>query len=98
MAKIYQNQTSLRIQATVGVDITGGTAVIRARAPGSTYVEWPGTTSSSTGGVFYYDLTSTGNELGTASGDWRMWGFVTFADGRTAPGLAEIVEVSTEGS
>ncbi len=97
MAKIYQNQTSLRIQATVGVDITGGTAVIRAQAPGSTYVEWPGTTSSSTGGIFYYDLTSVGNELDTA-GDWTFWGFVTFSDGRTAPGLAEVVNVSTEGS
>ena len=96
MAKIYKDQTSLRIQATVGVDITGGTAVIRAQAPGTTYVEWAGTTSSSTGGVFYYDLTAA-NEIDTA-GEWSMWGFVTFADGRTAPGLAELVDVSTEGS
>jgi len=97
MGKIYLNQSSLRIQLTTNVDITGATAqVIKYKKPDTdeTEGEWTALIEADGDGIIYYDLTGT--ELDVA-GTWTLWAFVTFSDARTAPGEPVKVTVHTEG-
>jgi len=95
MGKIYLNQSSLRIQLTTNVDITGATEqVIKYIKPDATTGEWVATIEADGDGIIYYDLTGT--ELDVA-GTWTLWAFVTFSDARTAPGEPVKVTVHTEG-
>lgn len=95
MSKIYKNQSSLQIQLTLGVDISTATScIIKYIKPSGTTGSWAATTVTAATGVVKYDLVSTElNEVG----QWRIWGFVTFGDARTAPGEAVIMNVYNEG-
>ena len=95
MGKIYLNQSSLRIELTTEVDITGATArQIKYTKPDATAGNWTATAGDLTTGVIFYDLTGTElDQIGT----WTMWAYVTFADARTAPGEPVKVIVNTEG-
>lgn len=96
MGKIYLNQDSLRIQLTTGVDITGAsTTEIRFKKPVSgDSSAWTATVGDPGAGAIYFDLTGTElDEVGT----WTFWAYVTFSDGRSAPGEPVKVTVYTEG-
>lgn len=96
MGKIYQNQSSLRITATTGVDISGATALaIKYRKPSGTEGSWTATESDATEGIIYYDLVDE-NDLDEV-GAWAIWGHVTFSDGRSAPGEPFTLTVKEEG-
>ena len=95
MGKIYLNQSSLRIQLTTNVDITGATArLIKYKKPSGTTGSWTAQPGDVGAGVIYYDLTGT--ELDEA-GTWKIWAYVTFADARVAPGEPVIMIVLNEG-
>jgi hypothetical protein len=96
MGKIYLNQDSLRIQLTVDVSIAGATLQqIKYIKPisGDTGF-WSATVEDPNSGIIYYDLV--GDELDEV-GTWVLWAYVTFSDGRSAPGEAVNVVVHTEG-
>ena len=95
MGKIYLNQSSLRIQLTTDVDITGATVTdIKYAKPSGIAGSWTATIDDPGAGSIYYDLT--GIELDEV-GTWTFWAYVTFADTRSAPGEPVKVTVYTEG-
>jgi len=97
MASIYKNQTKLRIQRTVSQDITGATLLlIKYKKPDGTEGQWTATSSDDSNGVIYYDVT-LGNEI-DQSGRWIIWAYVTFSDGRSAPGEITYLGVKVEGT
>lgn len=95
MGKIYLNQDSLRIHLTAEVDITGATTTdIKYKKPDGSAGTWNATVDDAGVGSIYFDLTGT--EL-DATGTWTLWTYVTFADGRSAPGEPVKMIVHTEG-
>ena len=96
MGKIYKNQSSLRIRLTTGVQVTGASVTkIKYKKPDGTVGDWDATVEDEGDGILYYDLTGT--ELDQVS-DWLFWAYVTFADGRSAPGEPVRVKVYEEPS
>jgi len=96
MSSIFVNQSKLRIQLTTNVDIAGATSLlIKYKKPSGTAGQFVATSSDDTNGVIYYDLTN--EELDTP-GQWMFWAYVTFSDGRVAPGEVSTIVVLTEGT
>jgi len=84
LSKVYKYQNALRIELTTGVDITGATVKkIKYKKPSETEGYWNAQVSSATNGVIYYDVISTEID---ESGTWTFWAYITFEDGRSAPG------------
>lgn len=95
MGKIYLNQSSLRIQLTTNVDITGATStLIKYKKPSGSTGSWIASIEAAGDGIIYYDLTGT--EL-DETGTWTLWAHVTFSDTRVAPGEPVKMIVYTEG-
>jgi len=94
---VFYGQDSLKIQLTTNTDITGATglAIKYRKADGSTTGSWTATSSNDTTGVIYYDVSST--SVLNSVGDWKIWAYVTFSDGRVAPGVPAVMTVQTEG-
>ena len=96
MSTIFVNQSKLRLQLTTGVDITDATSLlIKYKKPDGTAGSWTATSSDDDTGVIYYDFTD--GEL-SASGVWTFWAYITFSDGRVAPGEKLTIRVKTEGT
>jgi len=96
VSTIFVNQSKLRIQLTTNVDITEATSLlIKYEKPDGTTGSWVANSSDDTNGVIYYDLTD--GELST-NGNWTFWAYVTFSDGRSAPGEKSIIFIKTEGT
>ena len=95
MGKVYLNQSSLRIQLTTNVDITGATeTLIKYKKPSGTTGQWTAQVEAAGDGIIYYDLTGTElDEIDT----WTLWAYVTFSDDRVAPGEPVKMIVHTEG-
>jgi len=95
MSKVYNGQTQLRIQLTTGVDIAGATVKrIKYKKPSDATGYWDATVSDESTGVIYYDVTSGDID---ETGYWKLWAYVTFSDGRSAPGEAITEYFYTEG-
>lgn len=93
--KIYLDQSNLKITAETGVTVTGAIAqVIKFIKPDNSTGEWDATISG-TEDIFYE--FSEPSEL-DQSGDWTFWAFVTFSDGRKAPGEPVTIRVYEEGN
>ena len=97
MGKIYVNQTQLRIQLNVGVDITGALSLLikYIKPDGVTKGQWVASIDTSTTKTMYYDFSVGDLDV---SGNWLFWGYVTFADGKSAPGDVVKVRVWDEGT
>ena len=84
MSKVYKNQTSLRVRLTLGVDITDAIVKqIKYQKPSGIVGYWNATVEDATEGIIYYDITT--NDINEA-GQWKFWAYITFSDGRSAPG------------
>jgi len=96
MGKIYLNQSSLRLKLVTGVDITGASVTqIKYKKPdGETTGTFTATVEDAGAGSIYYDFAD--DELDQA-GNWLFWAFITFSDGRSAPGEPVRVTVYEEG-
>lgn len=93
---IKKNQTKLRIQRTLGVDITNcKEANIRYITPSGNKGEWTATVSNAAQGVIHYDVVST-DDLNEA-GEWRTWGHIVFDDDREAEGDVVLMTVKKAG-
>ena len=80
---------------TTEVDVTGATTTqIKYKKPSGTTGNWTASVRDPGKGELYYDLTGT--EL-DETGTWTLWAYVTFSDGRSAPGEPVKVIVHTEG-
>jgi len=92
---IFKGQSSLRIQLTTNVDITGALVKsIKYIKPSGATGSWTATSADDLLGIIYYDIQA--GDL-SESGNWKMWAFITFADGRSAPGEAIKIPVKKEG-
>ena len=98
MAKIYKNQSRIRIILDSTVDIsTATTRTIKYMRPDKTTGSVTGTLTGTTS--VYYDITKStppANEFLYLSGEWRFWVFITFSDARIGIGEPAIVQVYDE--
>lgn len=96
MIVVYQHQSALRFRVAMDADISDATSVaIRFRKPSGAQGEWAANIEDPINGVIYYDVISpeTLDEIGV----WRIWPYITFSDGRSAPGTPLRVAVLPEG-
>jgi len=85
LSKVYRYQDALRIELTTEVDITGATVKrIKYKKPGGTEGYWDASVSNALTGVIYHDVLLPAEM--DESGEWTFWAYITFADGRSAPG------------
>lgn len=99
MNKIYSKQESLRIRLTTGVDIAEATTTkIKYRKPDGTKGEWGAEVEDATKGIIYYDVKKTVSEADIdQAGVWKFWAYITFSDGRSAPGKVVKERIYSEG-
>lgn len=93
--KIYEGQTALQVQLDTEINLsTGSSYAIK-------YVDPDGATGSWSAAV-YGDaadgIIGTTSAPALAAGVWKIWAYVTFADGSVAPGDPVTFRVYTEGS
>ena len=89
MGTLYVNQTALAIKARVWVDITGASELlIKYKKPDGTEGSFTAVAIDNENGIIQYSVTSE-DDINQA-GRWTFWAYVTFADGKSAPG--EVVE------
>jgi hypothetical protein len=80
MAHIHVGQTAVRLEFTIGLDISGASSTtIRYIKPNTVLGEFPATIQDPTNGVVYYDVESTGDLDDT--GQWRFWVHINLQDG-----------------
>ena len=85
MSNIYKNQTSLRIQLTTNVNISGSTSkTIDYRSPRGTTGSWIALVSSTSDGVIYRDIVNSTDLF--EAGYWKFRAHVIFSDGRVGYG------------
>ena len=95
MGKIFSGQSALRITANTFCDLEDtASAVIKYRKPNGSAGEFAAVVGDTAKGVIFHECIE--GEL-NASGWWRFWAFITFADGRTAVGETAKVFVWGEG-
>lgn len=97
MGKIYIYQTALDIEATLGCDITGASALlIKYQKPNGDTGSFAATSTDDENGVIEYQVSSE-DDIDQA-GEWVFWGHVTFADGSYAAGEPYSMTVYREGN
>jgi Zn-dependent M28 family amino/carboxypeptidase len=98
MSKIYKNQSGLRLTLETGINITTASSLkIKYIKPDKTTGNWTATISGTT--ALYKDFINTGgNSELDQSGLWIFYSFITFSDGRLAPGEAVNIMVYEEGN
>lgn len=85
MGTLFTNQTALTIQATVGENISGAQSLlIKYIKPDGTAGNFTAVSADDESGILQYAVTSEDDI--DQSGPWVFWGYVTFADGKSAPG------------
>jgi hypothetical protein len=95
MGRIFKGQSALRIVVKTFTDLEGITsAVIKYRRPDGSTGEFPAGVGDTVRGIIFHECIE--GEIDRA-GWWVFWAFVTFADGRTAPGEAAKVFIWHEG-
>jgi hypothetical protein len=95
MGKIYVDQSNLRVTLDTGVScLTALDMKIKYTDPDGTSGEWDASLHPTNNNYIYYDLQS--DEL-FMEGVWTFWAYVTFTDGRSAPGEPLHVRVYEEG-
>jgi hypothetical protein len=97
MSKIFVNQTKLTIHINVMEDISDvTTAKIRYIKPDRTRGEFTATIPPDTTGIVQY-VVQNPTDL-DQPGPWKLWAFLTYADGKTIPSDPVTIEVHPEGS
>jgi hypothetical protein len=92
MKHIYTGQTSLRITITTAVDLSDiQNTEIRYEKPDRTEGMFCASVIDAEKGVICHDVQSA-DEI-DMQGWWKFWAYITFNDGRSAPGQAVRVMV-----
>jgi len=96
MGKIFKGQTKLQIKLTVEQDITGATqTLIRYKKPSGARGEWSATPADPATGLLEFEPASSATL--DECGQWIIWAYVVFSDGRTAAGEPVTMQVNGEG-
>lgn len=96
MSRIYVGQTALYIEAKVHQNITGATSLlIKYRKPDGTTGSFPAVSTDNTNGYLRYNVSSEDDV--NLAGRWVFWGYVTFADGKSAAGEPKEQWIYPEG-
>lgn len=91
--KIYKNQTKLTIKITITGDLTGYlTAKIKYVKPNGSTGEW---TAMVTDQVLSYSVVDV-NDIDVA-GNWVIYPYVTYSDGKTITGTPSDIKVYNGG-
>ena len=81
----------------MGCDLSGATPIIKYQDPNGVEGSWSVTAvEDEVNGIVYKDFVF--GETLAVSGRWTFWGYVTFPDGRIAPGEAYSQYIYDEGS
>lgn len=97
MGRIYKNQTKIKFEAHVDVDITGYLdAWIKYMKPTGSGGSWVATMEQNNPGIIYYYPVSA--QILDVSGVWILWAYIKFADGREAAGEPQEVYIYEEGT
>ena len=96
MGNIFKGQTKLQIKLTVEQDITEAIqTVIRYKKPSGARGEWTATPADPATGLLKYEPASSATL--DECGQWTIWAYVQFSDGRTAAGEPVTMQVNGEG-
>jgi len=96
MAKIFNEQSALRITLKTFTDLEGDiSAVIRFCKPDGANGEFAAAVGDPNKGVIFHEVIEGEIDI---SGWWTFWAFITFEDGRTAAGEAAKVYVWEQGT
>lgn len=97
MGKIYKGQTKLTIKVNLGVDISGATStLLKYEKPDGNSGNFIATILSATTGDIQY-IPASINDLDVV-GEWVMWGYVVFSDGKIASGEPFKLIINKEGT
>lgn len=79
MANIHVGQTAVRLEFTVGIDLTSASEIeIRFEKPNTVKGSFPGAILNAEKGIVYYDVQSEGDLDDT--GVWYFWAHILFDD------------------
>jgi hypothetical protein len=93
MSKVYINQSKLTLKCDTKIQLKGVTSsVIKYKKPSGTTGQF---TATIDGTKLVYIVQN--NDLNEA-GDWIFWSYVTFQDGKSAPGEPFTLTVFEEGN
>lgn len=95
MGKIYVGQTALRIQLTANIDISSATTNIKYQKPDGTVGQWDASILDKDRGSIFYDVVDS--TILDQEGEWIVWAYVTFSNGKVAPGEPVILNIYSEG-
>lgn len=84
MGKIFVNQTAIAFEATMGIDITGCTCLIKYKKPDGSLGSFPASIVDAENGIITASPESA-DDLDQV-GRWSLWGYVTFANGESVAG------------
>lgn len=94
MGKIFQSQTKLRIELTMGIDITGATSTqIKYRNPSGGTGSFDATIADALLGKIQYDIVSSLDIIGA----WHLWAYAVLSDGKIVVGESVKMVVHNEG-
>ena len=95
MGKIYQGQASLTMKVYTGCVLSGAEeTLIKYRKPDGLEGSFPAGVLDETEGILGYDVQAGDLDL---VGWWRLWAWVGFPGGKSAPGDVVKVFVHKEG-
>lgn len=95
MNEVYDTQTKLTIELDAESSLEGVTdALIKYRKPDKTLGSWEGVIDDPEPNFVSYTLQVDETLM---SGNWVLWLYLTFEDGRILPGKPVVMKVIKEG-
>jgi len=95
MSEIYDTQTKLTIELDAESSLEGVTeALIKYRKPDKTTGSWTGQIDDPEPNFVSYTIQE---DEPLDSGNWVIWLYLTFEDGRVLPGKPVVMKVTKEG-
>lgn len=95
MGMIFNGQTALNIRATLDIDVSDCTCIIKYRKPDGEEGFFPAAIVDASNGVII-GSPSSADDLSQV-GKYTFWGYITFSDGRVAAGEPEEITIYQEG-
>ena len=93
---VFKYQSSLKIRLETGIDLTDASELkIRFKKPSGIGDSWTATGDTTYSTRIFYDVV--GDTIIDESGVWSFWSYVTFNDGRAAPGQTVQKYFAVEG-
>ena len=85
---------SLRVSAVLGVDLSGGSAVVKYKPPSTTAGSIAATIDDAASGAIHADIPAA---TLSAAGEWTLWASATLSSGDVVKTYAQPLRVVAEG-